>query len=82
MTQTTRDLFGVPVAAITMDKVLGLVDEAVTTRRPLQIGVVNAAKLVNIQRDTELRADVLSLISCSPTAWPSSGPAASVGLAA
>ena len=60
MTLTTRELFGVPVAAITMDKTLGLVEEAVATRRPLQIGVVNAAKLVNIQRDTELRADVLS----------------------
>ena len=60
MTHTTRELFGVPVAAITMDTTLGLVEEAVTTRRPLQIGVVNAAKLVNIQRDTELRADVLS----------------------
>jgi N-acetylglucosaminyldiphosphoundecaprenol N-acetyl-beta-D-mannosaminyltransferase len=53
-------LFGVPVAAITMDTTLGLVEEAVVTRRPLQIGVVNAAKLVNIQRDAELRADVLS----------------------
>ena len=31
-----------------------------STRRPLQIGVVNAAKLVNMRRDTELRADVLS----------------------
>jgi len=60
MTHTTRELFGVPVAAITMDITLGLVEEAVATRRPLQIGVVNAAKLVNIQRDTELRADVLS----------------------
>ena len=60
MTLTTRELFGVPVAAITMDKTLGLVEEAVATRRPLQIGVVNAAKLVNIQRDAELRADVLS----------------------
>jgi len=60
MTHTTRELFGVPVAAIPMDTTLGLVEEAVATRRPLQIGVVNAAKLVNIQRDTELRADVLS----------------------
>ena len=49
-----------PVAAITMDTALGLVEEAVATRRPLQIGVVNAAKLVNMQRDDELRADVLS----------------------
>jgi N-acetylglucosaminyldiphosphoundecaprenol N-acetyl-beta-D-mannosaminyltransferase len=60
MISTTRDLFGVPVAAITMEGALGLVDQAVATRRPLQIGVVNAAKLVNMQRDGELRADVLS----------------------
>jgi N-acetylglucosaminyldiphosphoundecaprenol N-acetyl-beta-D-mannosaminyltransferase len=60
MKTTTCDLFGVPVAAITMDAALGLVDEAVSTRHPMQIGVVNAAKLVNMQRDEELRADVLS----------------------
>jgi N-acetylglucosaminyldiphosphoundecaprenol N-acetyl-beta-D-mannosaminyltransferase len=60
MTLTTRELFGVPVAAVTMDDALDLVQEAVTTRRPLQIGVVNAAKIVNMRRDNELRADVLS----------------------
>ena len=59
-TLPTCDLFGVPVAAIRMDATLGLVDDAVSTRRPLQIGVVNAAKLVNMRRDDELRADVLS----------------------
>jgi N-acetylglucosaminyldiphosphoundecaprenol N-acetyl-beta-D-mannosaminyltransferase len=60
MTTATCDLFGVPVAAITMDDALGLVDEAIATRRPLQIGVVNAAKLVNMRRSEELRTDVLS----------------------
>ncbi len=60
MNLATRDLFGVPVAAITMDAALGLVDEAISAKRPLQIGVVNAAKLVNMRRNEELRADVLS----------------------
>jgi N-acetylglucosaminyldiphosphoundecaprenol N-acetyl-beta-D-mannosaminyltransferase len=60
MTLTTREMFGVPIAAITMDRALALVHDAIGTRRPLQIGVVNAAKLVNMRRDAELRADVLS----------------------
>lgn len=60
MTPPTSDLFGVPVAAMTMAGALSLVDEAVSSRRRLQIGVVNAAKLVNMRRNHELRADVLS----------------------
>ena len=56
----TRDLFGVPVSAVTMDRALQLVDEAIASRRRLQVGVVNAAKLVAMQRNEELRADVLS----------------------
>jgi N-acetylglucosaminyldiphosphoundecaprenol N-acetyl-beta-D-mannosaminyltransferase len=60
MTPMTSDLFGVPVAAMTMKGALGLVDQAIRSRRRLQIGVVNAAKIVNMQRNEELRADVLS----------------------
>lgn len=60
MTPMTSELFGVPVAAMTMKGALGLVDQAVRSKRRLQIGVVNAAKIVNMQRDEELRADVLS----------------------
>jgi N-acetylglucosaminyldiphosphoundecaprenol N-acetyl-beta-D-mannosaminyltransferase len=56
----TKDLFGVSIAAITMDAALDAVDAAISSKRPLQIGVVNAAKLVNMQRNAELRADVLS----------------------
>ena len=54
------ELFGISVAAITMDEVLPLVDAAVAERRPFQIGVVNAAKVVNMQRDPRLRGDVLA----------------------
>ena len=54
------ELFGISIAAVTMDDVLPLVDAAVATRRPFQIGVVNAAKVVNMQRDPRLRDDVLA----------------------
>jgi N-acetylglucosaminyldiphosphoundecaprenol N-acetyl-beta-D-mannosaminyltransferase len=55
-----RELFGVPIAAMTMDQALALVDDAVRERTRLQIGVVNAAKIVNMRRDPVLRDDVLS----------------------
>jgi N-acetylglucosaminyldiphosphoundecaprenol N-acetyl-beta-D-mannosaminyltransferase len=55
-----RDLLGVPVSALTMDDVLDRVDEAIAPRQRLRIGVVNAAKLVNMRRDAALRQDVLS----------------------
>jgi N-acetylglucosaminyldiphosphoundecaprenol N-acetyl-beta-D-mannosaminyltransferase len=54
-----QDLFGIPVAAVTMDVALAQVDGAVRTRQPLHIGVVNAAKIVNMRRDQALRRDVL-----------------------
>ena len=54
------DLFGVPIAAITMEKVLAQVRDAIKTRSKLHIGVVNAAKIVNMRRDSFLRRDVLS----------------------
>jgi N-acetylglucosaminyldiphosphoundecaprenol N-acetyl-beta-D-mannosaminyltransferase len=55
-----RGLFGVPIAAVTMAEVLSIVDDAISRRKPLQIGVVNAAKPVNMGRDDELRQSVLS----------------------
>ena len=55
-----RDLFGISIAAVTMDEVLPLVDNAIVRRQPFQIGVVNAAKVVNMQRDQRLRDDVLA----------------------
>lgn len=55
-----RSILGVPVAAVTMGEALDLVDQAVRSRSRLQIGVVNAAKVVNMRRDPFLRDDVLS----------------------
>jgi len=56
----TRELFGVPVSAITIDSALDLIDAAIASRRRMQIGVVNAAKLVNMRRNQELMTDVVS----------------------
>jgi len=50
----------VPIAAITMSEAVDLVQSAIAARESLQIGVVNAAKLVNMRRDPDLRADVLA----------------------
>jgi N-acetylglucosaminyldiphosphoundecaprenol N-acetyl-beta-D-mannosaminyltransferase len=55
-----RDLFGVPIAAATMKDALDRVEAAIARHEPLQIGVVNAAKIVNMRRDPTLREDVLS----------------------
>jgi N-acetylglucosaminyldiphosphoundecaprenol N-acetyl-beta-D-mannosaminyltransferase len=43
-----------------MDEVLGRVEAAIEGRSRLQIGVVNAAKLVNMRRNPLLREDVLA----------------------
>jgi N-acetylglucosaminyldiphosphoundecaprenol N-acetyl-beta-D-mannosaminyltransferase len=55
-----RSLFGISVAAVRIEEVLPMVDAAIAERRPFQIGVVNAAKVVNMQRDSRLRDDVLA----------------------
>jgi N-acetylglucosaminyldiphosphoundecaprenol N-acetyl-beta-D-mannosaminyltransferase len=53
------NLFGVPIDALTMDQAVARIAAAIEGRTPLHIGVVNAAKLVNMRRDPELRASVL-----------------------
>jgi N-acetylglucosaminyldiphosphoundecaprenol N-acetyl-beta-D-mannosaminyltransferase len=60
LARPVREILGVPVDALTMDEVLDRVEDAIARRAPLQIGVVNAAKVVNMRRDPALREDVLS----------------------
>jgi N-acetylglucosaminyldiphosphoundecaprenol N-acetyl-beta-D-mannosaminyltransferase len=55
-----RHLFGIPVSALTIEDTLDLVEQAIRERRPLMLGVVNAAKVVNMGRDEALRDAVLS----------------------
>lgn len=56
MTKTwpIRDLFGVPIDAMTEGQVLDLTDQVIAARDRLLIGVVNAAKMVNMRRDPVL----------------------------
>jgi N-acetylglucosaminyldiphosphoundecaprenol N-acetyl-beta-D-mannosaminyltransferase len=54
-----RMLFDIPVAALTLEEALDTVDEAIAARKQLHIGVVNAAKIVNMRKDAELRVSVL-----------------------
>lgn len=56
----TVDLFDIAVCAETMDMAIERVHDAITHRRRLDIGVVNAAKIVNMHRDPELREAVTS----------------------
>jgi N-acetylglucosaminyldiphosphoundecaprenol N-acetyl-beta-D-mannosaminyltransferase len=53
-------LMGVPVSAVTMEQTLDAIDNAISCRKNLHIGVVNAAKIVNMKRNPSLGDDVLS----------------------
>ena len=53
-------LFGIPVAAVTMRQVLDVIHDVITKRRTMHIGVINAAKVVNMHRNKMLMEDVLS----------------------
>ncbi len=53
-------LFGIRIHAVTMHDTIAVVDDAIRSRELLQIGVVNAAKVVNMQRDPALGEDVRS----------------------
>jgi N-acetylglucosaminyldiphosphoundecaprenol N-acetyl-beta-D-mannosaminyltransferase len=53
-------VLGVPVHAVTLDAVLDACDRVVERRGQLNIGVVNAAKLVRMRDDDRLRRAVLA----------------------
>ena len=60
-THTRRgEMLGVPLDALTMGEVLERIDESIARREPLLMAVVNAAKIVNMRRDPELRRSVLA----------------------
>lgn len=54
-----RTLFGLDIAPVTMQQVLARCRAALITREPLLVGVVNAAKIVNLRSDPVLRASLL-----------------------
>jgi len=55
-----ESLFGIWIHAMRMGDVLSVVDDTISRRGRLLIGVVNAAKLVNMRRSKLLRESVLS----------------------
>jgi N-acetylglucosaminyldiphosphoundecaprenol N-acetyl-beta-D-mannosaminyltransferase len=57
-----RQLYGLSIDALTIDDVVALCADAIGTRQPLLLGVVNAAKIVNMRRQEKLRA---SLMECN-----------------
>jgi N-acetylglucosaminyldiphosphoundecaprenol N-acetyl-beta-D-mannosaminyltransferase len=73
--ETRQELLGIPIAAMTMGRVLDRVHDVIVARGQLQIGMVNAAKLVHMRSDETLRTDVLScdliLADGVPVVWAS-----------
>lgn len=55
-----RRLFGFGVHALSLNQVIDIVDQAIERRERLLIGMVNAAKVVNMRKDAALRDAVLS----------------------
>lgn len=55
-----KTIFGIPINAMTMDQVLCLVHNNIESREKLHIGVVNAAKIVNMNKNEDLNKAVLA----------------------
>ena len=53
-------LFGIPVAVVTLRDVLEKIHNVIGKKNSMHIGVVNAAKIVNMHRNKSLMEDVLS----------------------
>lgn len=54
-----RLLFGLQIDAMRMDQALGRCRQAIQTRKPVLVGVLNAAKIVNLRKDPGLRDALL-----------------------
>lgn len=54
------DLFGTRIDALTMDQTLDRLDDAIRAKRHTLVGVVNAAKMVSMQNNPDLRKSVQS----------------------
>jgi N-acetylglucosaminyldiphosphoundecaprenol N-acetyl-beta-D-mannosaminyltransferase len=59
-TQTKRvRICGIPVDALTMEQTLALIDRAIQDKSPVHHVVVNAAKMVNAQKNAELKKSIV-----------------------
>lgn len=55
-----QQMFGIDIDALRMDEVVERCVQAVEQRRPLTVGVVNAAKVIQLRKDPELAASVIN----------------------
>lgn len=53
------NLFGLPIDVLTMKDTLSLIENAIDNKKPIHHVVVNAAKMVNAQKDSELRESII-----------------------
>ena len=67
------EILGLPVHQLTMEEVLTLCEKHIVSRRQLLLGVVNAAKVVNAQKDPKLHQSLkqadLILADGMPIVW-------------
>ena len=59
MATRIRILFGLPLVALTMDEVVQLCAASLRSRQRMLVGVVNAAKIVKLRHDDQLRRSLL-----------------------
>jgi len=55
-----KNILGVPVNAVVLDEALDNIENVIEERKQIHIGVVNAAKIVNMHRNPALKEDVLA----------------------
>lgn len=55
----TIELMGCPIHSLTMEQTVSRIDRAIADKQPLHHVVVNVAKLVNMQKNPELKASVI-----------------------
>ena len=55
-----KNILGVPVDAVTLSGALDNIGDSIAGKKYIHIGVVNAAKIVNMHRNPELKEDVLA----------------------
>lgn len=53
------NLFGLPIDVLTMKETLSIIADAIDNKKPIHHVVVNAAKMVNAQKDPELRESII-----------------------
>lgn len=58
--QITVNLFGIKVHALTMEQAINNIECSINSRQSLHIGMLNAAKIVNMKRNPALGQDVSS----------------------